>query len=103
MTAIFATCGLGFIPFVAAALLSLPKQLATVYVGVALQSTHGSQADKKSRIVTGIVLFVTVVVTLFAMWYITKLVNRAKVEVVEERRQARFVAFLFFGFCYISS
>lgn len=37
-TAVFASCGMGVFTFLGAATLSLPKQLATVYLGAA-QST----------------------------------------------------------------
>ena len=34
LTAVFSTCGMGFWIFTASAVLSLPKQLAVVFIGV---------------------------------------------------------------------
>lgn len=39
-TAVFSTCGMGVITFSIAAILSLPKQFITVYLGVALEQSE---------------------------------------------------------------
>ncbi|KAJ6489959.1 hypothetical protein C8R45DRAFT_992245 [Mycena sanguinolenta] len=83
-TAVFSTCGMPFWIFFVAAVLSLPKQLALVEVGVALAS-DSSKSNKIQRIVIGI----TVVVTVLAMLYIRRLTERAKPAVVYARRKAR--------------
>lgn len=38
-TAVFSTCGMGIITFSIAAILSMPKQLITVYLGVILENS----------------------------------------------------------------
>ena len=45
-TAIFSTCGMGIIVFSFAAILSMPKQFITVYLGVILEESNNG---KKSR------------------------------------------------------
>ncbi|KAJ6482034.1 hypothetical protein C8R47DRAFT_1133684 [Mycena vitilis] len=83
-TAVFATCGMPFWIFLVAAILSLPKQIALVYIGVALASN-----DSKSNKVQKIVIAVTVVITVIAMVYIRRLMGQAKEAVVYARRKAR--------------
>ncbi|KAF7290627.1 hypothetical protein MIND_01302900 [Mycena indigotica] len=84
-TAVFATCGMGFWVFLVAAVVSLPKQLAIVYVGFAL----GQNEDKKSNTIQKVVIAVTVVVTVIAMLYIRRLMGQARPELVYARRKAR--------------
>ncbi|KAF8205304.1 hypothetical protein K438DRAFT_1715711 [Mycena galopus ATCC 62051] len=83
-TAVLSTCGLPFYTFLAAAVLSLPKQLALVYVGVAL-STDSSRSSKIQKIV----IAVTVVITVLAMLYIRRRMVQARPAVVYARRKAR--------------
>ncbi|KAJ7185772.1 hypothetical protein C8R46DRAFT_1025730 [Mycena filopes] len=83
-TAVFATCGMRFWMFLVAAVVSLPKQVALVYIGVALASS-GSKSNKVQKIVTA----VTVVITVLAMLYIRRLMFKARPEVVYARRKAR--------------
>ena len=45
--------------------------------------------DKTSRIVSDVVLAVTVVITIAAMWYILRQMNLVKPQVIYERRKAR--------------
>ncbi|PBK98541.1 hypothetical protein ARMGADRAFT_580197 [Armillaria gallica] len=51
-TAIFSTCGMGIIVFCFAAILSLPKQFVTVYLGVILEQSATGETDKKSKIIS---------------------------------------------------
>ncbi|KAJ7736725.1 hypothetical protein DFH07DRAFT_96933 [Mycena maculata] len=51
-TAVFATCGMPLWVFLVAAVVSLPKQLITVYIGVALNSSS-STSQKVQRICPG--------------------------------------------------
>ncbi|KAJ7334851.1 hypothetical protein DFH08DRAFT_784947 [Mycena albidolilacea] len=83
-TAVFATCGMQFWVFLVAAVVSLPKQIVLVYVGVALAS-NDSRSDKIQRIVIG----VTVVITVIGMVYIRRLMKAAQPAVVYARRKAR--------------
>ncbi|KAK1222287.1 hypothetical protein PQX77_014920 [Marasmius sp. AFHP31] len=84
-TAVFSTCGMGIFVFSLAAILSMPKQLITVYLGVILEG----QQDKNSRIISNIVLAITFVITVAAAWYILRQMNKAKPEIIYQRRKAR--------------
>ncbi|KAK7044397.1 hypothetical protein R3P38DRAFT_2608538 [Favolaschia claudopus] len=83
-TAVFSTCGMSFWVFLVAAVVSLPKQLVLVYIGVALASSDG-----KSNKVQHIVIGVTAAVTVLAFLYIRRLMGRAKPAVVYARRKDR--------------
>ncbi|KAJ6587586.1 hypothetical protein DFH09DRAFT_1427771 [Mycena vulgaris] len=83
-TAVFSTCGMAFWVFLVAAVVSLPKQLVLVYIGVALASD-----DSKSNKIQHIMLAVTIVVTVVAMLYIRRLMERTKPAVVYARRKSR--------------
>jgi len=48
-TAVFSTCGMGIVVFSLAALLSLPKQFITVYLGVALEQATNGESDVHSK------------------------------------------------------
>ncbi|TCD63005.1 Tlg2-vesicle protein [Steccherinum ochraceum] len=88
-TAVFATCGMGFWTFALAALLSLPKQFVTVYLGVALEQSTDGQPSKKDQIIKWSILVLTTVVTIGAMWYISKRMLAVKPDVIYARRKAR--------------
>ncbi|GJE85607.1 Golgi apparatus membrane protein TVP38 [Phanerochaete sordida] len=88
-TAVFATCGMSIWTFMIAALLSLPKQFITVYLGVALEDSESGQSSTKDTIIKDVVIGITVVVTVAAMWYIYHLMAKVKPEVIYERRKAR--------------
>ncbi|KAJ7619391.1 hypothetical protein FB45DRAFT_930645 [Roridomyces roridus] len=83
-TAIFSTCGMPFWIFLVAAVVSLPKQLAIVYVGVALESD-----SKKSSHVQKGVIAVTAVVTVLSFFYIRRLMIAARPAYIYSRRKAR--------------
>ncbi|KAK6343802.1 Tlg2-vesicle protein [Orbilia brochopaga] len=63
-TAIFSVCGVNFWLYALASLLTLPKQLIIIYLGVILASDNGS------RLVSDIVLGVTFLITVIAGVYI---------------------------------
>ncbi|KAG6895244.1 hypothetical protein C0992_002400 [Termitomyces sp. T32_za158] len=82
----------------------MPKQFITVYLGVLLEqsapnttSTTNSTTtppppagtDTKSRIITDVVLAITILITFLAMWYIYYMMNKAKPAVIYDRRKAR--------------
>lgn len=94
-TAIFSTCGMGIFVFSIAAILSLPKQFITVYLGVILKQSKAGVEDKKSRIVSDVVLVITAIITVVACWYILKRMNEAKPQVIYDRRKARLVIALY--------
>lgn len=45
--------------------------------------------DTKSRIISDVVLAVTVVITVAAMWYILREMDKVKSQIIYERRKAR--------------
>ncbi len=85
LTAIFATCGMGGWEFLIGALLSSPKQLATVYLGVA-QSNTSALAGAKAGIIVGLTS-----ISYIALWYIGRKIDQVKVKVIYERRKRRCV------------
>ncbi|KAG5653796.1 hypothetical protein H0H81_010466 [Sphagnurus paluster] len=67
----------------------MPKQFITVYLGVVLEQASTGVKDKKSAIISDIVLAITFIITVLAMWYIFRQMNKVKPEVIYERRKAR--------------
>ncbi|KAJ7764824.1 snare associated Golgi protein-domain-containing protein [Mycena metata] len=88
-TAVFSTCGMNIFTFSIAAILSLPKQLITVYLGVILEQSSEGVTDKKSRYISDGVLALTLLVTVLAMWYILRQMALVKPMVIYDRRKAR--------------
>ncbi|TBU52452.1 hypothetical protein BD310DRAFT_1043046 [Dichomitus squalens] len=88
-TAVFSTCGMGVITFSIAAILSLPKQFITVYLGVALEQSEDGTSSTKDTIIRDAVLGLTTLMTFGAMWYIYHKMNQAKPLVIYDRRKAR--------------
>jgi len=89
-TAVFSVCGMNIFVFIAAAILSLPKQFITVYIGSVLEDeSNGSSSVKKERTITYIVLAITIAVTLFAMRYLRGEMEKVKHEVIYAKRKYR--------------
>jgi uncharacterized membrane protein YdjX (TVP38/TMEM64 family) len=88
-TAIFSTCGMGILVFSLAALLSLPKQFITVYLGVILEQSSQGTETTKSRVISDVVITITILITIVAMWYILRKMNAVKPQVIYEKRKAR--------------
>jgi uncharacterized membrane protein YdjX (TVP38/TMEM64 family) len=88
-TAIFSTCGMGVITFIIAATLSTPKQFVTVYLGVILEQTGTNTQTSKNRLISDVVLVITLIVTAAAMWYLMHKMRQVKPEVIYARRKAR--------------
>ncbi|KAH9922920.1 uncharacterized protein B0H18DRAFT_1016162 [Fomitopsis serialis] len=88
-TAVFSTCGMSVWTFIIAAILSLPKQFITVYLGVALEQSDNGGSSTRDTIVKDVVVGITVIITFVAMWYIYNLMNKAKPGVIYDRRKAR--------------
>jgi len=88
-TAVFSTCGMNIWVFCLAAILSLPKQFITVYIGVALEQSDQGGSSTKDTIIKDVVIAVTVVITFAAMWYIYHKMNLVKPDVIYARRKAR--------------
>lgn len=92
-TAVFATCQVGILEFLAAALLSLPKQLAIIYTGVAYdESGTGNASTKKSRIISVTLIVMTVIITIASARYLHRRMQAIKGDVVYHRRKARCVS-----------
>jgi hypothetical protein len=108
-TAIFSTCGMTVIVFSVACILSMPKQLITVYIGVILKESGSgrfssiwrcctglskvyiSQGTESTRdkIISDAVLGVTIAVTAGAMWYILRKMRQVKPDIIYAKRKAR--------------
>ena len=80
---------MGIFVFSLAAILSLPKQFITVYLGVILEQSSTGAQSSKSRIITDVVLAITILITFVAMWYIFRQMDKVKPEVIYKRRKAR--------------
>ncbi|KAJ2913275.1 hypothetical protein MD484_g7139, partial [Candolleomyces efflorescens] len=88
-TAIFSTCGMGIIVFTLATLLSMPKQVIGVYLGVVLEQSEAGTGSRQEKIVTNVVLALTILITAVAMWYILRQMNKVKPQIIYKRRKAR--------------
>lgn len=87
-TAVFASCGMDVWTFSLAAFLSLPKQFATVYIGVIIEGA-GKKETTPQRIASYSLIAVSTIVTVLAAWYIYRELNRVKPAVIYDRRKAR--------------
>jgi len=86
----------------------MPKQFITVYLGVVLhESNQGVHElacqrnsklilyripgikDKRSRIISNVVLALTLLITVVAMWYMLRQMDKVKPQIIYERRKAR--------------
>ncbi|KAH8094478.1 snare associated Golgi protein-domain-containing protein [Cristinia sonorae] len=88
-TAVFSTCGMDVWTFALAAFFSLPKQFATVYLGVALDQSIDGTHSTKDTIIKWTIIVLTTVVTIAAMWYIHHQMILVKPKVIYDRRKAR--------------
>ncbi|EJU04591.1 hypothetical protein DACRYDRAFT_62746 [Dacryopinax primogenitus] len=92
-TAIFATCGMNIWIFCLAAALSLPKQFVTVYLGYLLEeSGSGVQQPESSKIISDVIVAISVLITIFAAWYIWHKMQQVKPQVMREMRRAKRLA-----------
>nr|GAT57964.1 predicted protein [Mycena chlorophos] len=83
-TVIFATCGLSFWTFLAAAVVSLPQSLVPVYIGYTMD-----HASKTGTLVNRIVLVISIIITIVALRYIQAQEKKVAPEVIYQRRKAR--------------
>ncbi|KAJ8519202.1 hypothetical protein ONZ45_g3857 [Pleurotus djamor] len=88
-TAVFSTCGMNIFVFSLAAILSLPKQFITVYLGVMLEQSESGQSTSTSKLISNIVLGITILITIGSMWYILHKMNKVKPDVIYAKRKAR--------------
>ncbi|KAM5544916.1 hypothetical protein V8D89_001814 [Ganoderma adspersum] len=87
LTAVFSTCGMNFWVFTASAVLSLPKQLAVVFIGVS--GANGEDLPTSTRAIKYSVIGATVLLTGVAMWYIYSRMDEVKGDVIYARRKRR--------------
>ncbi len=85
-TAVFSTCGMKVWIFFISALVSLPKQLTTVYIGVVFQDATQST---KSKIISNLVIIVSILVTVFAAHWILGKMSEVKPEAMRDMRRRR--------------
>ena len=90
-TAVFSTCGMNVFVFALAAFFSLPKQLVTVFIGVIIEQSGTGTTSSTDKIISDVVLVVTLVITFAAGYYIWLLINRVKPSIIYQRRKARYV------------
>lgn len=88
-TAIFSTCGMNVLTFSIACILSLPKQLITVYIGVIIEESGTGTETAKDKLISDAVLAVTVAITCAAMWYLLRKMRQVKPDIIYARRKAR--------------
>jgi len=88
-TAIFSTCGMTVITFSIACILSMPKQLITVYIGVLLEESGSGTESTKDKLISDAVLGLTIAVTAAAMWYLLRKMRQVKPDIIYARRKAR--------------
>ncbi|KAK7452634.1 hypothetical protein VKT23_012033 [Stygiomarasmius scandens] len=88
-TTIFAFCGMSSLIFLAAAILSLPKQLITVFLGFSLEKSADGTQSKTSKDISIAVVVVGSIVGVAAFRFITYRVNQVKAQVIYERQKAR--------------
>lgn len=92
-TAVFATVGMNIFIFTLAALLSMPKQLAVVYLGVAIGQSGTGEETTKSKIIKYVVLIISGIITLAAAWYLYRKMEQAR-PTVQARLKAKRYAML---------
>lgn len=76
--------------FTVATLLSMPKQMAVVYVGYAIRSSADGEESTASKIVKWVVLVITGVITVLAAWYLYRKMEIARPEVQKRLRLNRY-------------
>lgn len=87
-TAVFATVGMSVWIFTLAATLSLPKQLAVVYVGKAIADSGTGEESTQSKIVKYVVLVISAIITLAAAWYLYDKMEKAR-PIVQSRLKVK--------------
>ncbi|KAG8733751.1 Tlg2-vesicle protein [Ceratobasidium sp. 423] len=85
-TALFAACGMNFWVFLLTLVLSLPRQLAGVYIGVLAEEDAEGRPSKTDKTISTVVLVITIVITVIAMRWISGRVKAAALTIIRERR-----------------
>ncbi|CAE6458386.1 unnamed protein product [Rhizoctonia solani] len=85
-TALFAACGMNFWVFLLTLVLSLPRQLAGVYIGVLAGEEAEGHPSKIDKTISTVILVVTIVVTIVAMRWIAGRMKAAALSIIREHR-----------------
>ncbi|CAE6439670.1 unnamed protein product [Rhizoctonia solani] len=85
-TALFAACGMNFWVFLLTLVLSLPRQLAGVYIGVLAEEDAEGHPSKTDKTISTVVLVITIVITIVAMRWISGRRKAAALTIIRERR-----------------
>ncbi|KDQ59612.1 hypothetical protein JAAARDRAFT_626867 [Jaapia argillacea MUCL 33604] len=88
-TVVFATCGMNFLTFIIATVLSLPQILVQTFIGVSLAGSSDTKDNKLMHILNIIVVIALVIITYVAMRYVKKRLREAMPAVIHARRKAR--------------
>ncbi|KAF5344267.1 hypothetical protein D9758_012317 [Tetrapyrgos nigripes] len=86
---VFALCGMNIFIFIAAAFLSLPKQMILVYLGVALAESGNGQSTPTSKAISAVAIIVGLIISVLTMAYIVRRMDKIKPRLIYEKRQAR--------------
>lgn len=89
-TAVFATVGMNIFVFTIAAVLSLPKQLVVVYLGVAIEQAGDGDESTRSKVIKYIVLSISFIVTIGVAVYLYGKMQKARPVVQAQLRERRF-------------
>ncbi|KAE8256288.1 hypothetical protein A4X13_0g2742 [Tilletia indica] len=89
-TAVFATVGMSIWMFTLAAVLSLPKQLSIVYLGVAIETSGSGGESTTSKIVKYVVLLLSLIITVWAAHYLYAQMELARPQVQQTLRAKRY-------------
>jgi hypothetical protein len=89
-TAVFATVGMNFFMFTIATLLSMPKQLVVVYLGVAIESSGSGTESTQSKIIKYVVVFLSTLVTIGVAFYLYGRMLKARPIVQARMQQKRY-------------
>lgn len=87
-TAVFSTVGMNVFVFTIAAILSLPKQLVVVYLGVAIEQAGSGTESTRSKVIKWVVLILSFLVTLGVAVYLYGKMQQAR-PIVQERLRAK--------------
>jgi hypothetical protein len=89
-TAVFATVGMGFFIFTLATLLSMPKQLLVVYLGVAIEQAGSGTESTRSKVIKYVVLIVSTLITIFVAIFLYGKMQQARPVVQAQLREKRY-------------
>ncbi|QRV81969.1 Golgi apparatus membrane protein TVP38 [Ceratobasidium sp. AG-Ba] len=85
-TALFATCGVSFFMFLLTLVLSLPRQLAGVYIGVLAKQKAEGHTSTQDKVLSNVILGITIAITVAAMIWIQSRLKTAALAIIRERR-----------------